>query len=66
MVDEISLVGSRCGPFEPALRALADGTIPVERMVEATYGLDQGAKALEHAARAGTLKVLIDPTRPVG
>ena len=60
VVDEIRLVGSRCGPFEPALEALADGTIPVEEMVEARYPLEEGAAALARAGEPGTLKVLID------
>ena len=60
VVDEIRLVGSRCGPFEPALEALASGTIPVERMIQARYSLEDGAAALARAAEPGTLKVLID------
>jgi len=61
VVNEIKLLGSRCGPFAPALRALADGTVRVGGMVEATYDLSDGLAALEHAARSGTLKILIQP-----
>jgi threonine dehydrogenase-like Zn-dependent dehydrogenase len=60
VVDEIRLVGSRCGPFEPALDALAQGRIDVESLVCERYALDEGERALERAARAGTLKVLIE------
>lgn len=60
VVDEITLVGSRCGPFAPALDALASGRVEVEPLVEARYPLERGAEAFERAARRGILKVLID------
>jgi threonine dehydrogenase-like Zn-dependent dehydrogenase len=60
VVDEITLVGSRCGPFAPAVELLASGRIAVEPLVVARYGLDDGVRALEHAGRRGTLKVLVD------
>jgi len=60
VVNELTLVGSRCGPFEPALAALATGQVVVEPMVQARYSLENGAAALAHAARPGVLKVLID------
>ena len=60
VVDEITLVGSRCGPFEPALEALAAGRVQVEPLVEARYPLEQGAEAFERAGRRGVLKVLVD------
>ncbi|MCA8943759.1 MAG: alcohol dehydrogenase catalytic domain-containing protein [Planctomycetes bacterium] len=61
VVDEVSLVGSRCGPFGPALDALANGRVEVEPMIEARYGLEEGSEAFEHAARPGALKVLLEP-----
>ena len=64
VVDEVTVVGSRCGPFGPALDALAAGTIVVEPFVEATYPLDQGPSAFERAARAGTLKVVVTAELP--
>ncbi len=60
MVDEITLVGSRCGPFAPALDALARGAVEPAALVDARYGLEDGVAAFEHAARAGVLKVLVD------
>ncbi len=60
VVDEITLVGSRCGPFAPAIALLEQGKIPVESMIAARYPLDDGLRALEHAARPGVLKVLLD------
>ncbi len=61
VVDEIRLLGSRCGPFEPAIAALANGTIDPRPLVEAVYPLSRGVDAVEHAARPGALKVLVDP-----
>ncbi|MFN0057916.1 MAG: alcohol dehydrogenase catalytic domain-containing protein [Planctomycetota bacterium] len=60
VVNELTLVGSRCGRFEPALVLLASGRLPVERMIAARYPLADGAAALEHASRPGTLKVIIE------
>ncbi|MCC6804157.1 MAG: alcohol dehydrogenase, partial [Anaerolineae bacterium] len=59
-VDEIRVIGSRCGPFDAALRLLASGTIDVESLIDARYPLDDGLNAVEHAARKGTLKVLLE------
>lgn len=61
VVDEITLVGSRCGPFAPAIALLEQGKISVESMIEARYPLDDGLRAFEHAARPGVLKVLLAP-----
>jgi threonine dehydrogenase-like Zn-dependent dehydrogenase len=58
VVDEITLVGSRCGPFAPALRLLAAGKVDVTPLIEARYPLAEGPAAFEHAA--GALKVLLD------
>ena len=60
VVDEIQVVGSRCGPFAPALRALAERRVQVEGLIHARYPLQEGARAFEQAGRPGTLKVLID------
>ncbi len=59
VVDEITLVGSRCGPFEPAIRLLANKQIDVESLIQARYSLDQGVAAFERAALKGMLKVII-------
>jgi len=59
VVDEITLVGSRCGPFAPALELLASGELRVDDLVAARYPLENGLRALEHARRPGVLKVLL-------
>ena len=60
VVDEISVIGSRCGRFDQALELLASGKVNVEPLIAAEYSLTDGIAALEHAARVGTLKVLLN------
>lgn len=60
VVNEISLVGSRCGLFAPALEALRDQSVRVEEMIQARYPLEDGVLAFEKASEPGTLKVLVD------
>ena len=61
VVDEISVIGSRCGRFEPALELLSSGKITVEDLISAEYPLSQGVEAMQHAASPGVLKVLLRP-----
>jgi alcohol dehydrogenase len=60
VVDEIHLVGSRCGPFPVALAAMADGSVDPRPLIEARYPLARAEEALAHARRPGTLKVLLE------
>jgi threonine dehydrogenase-like Zn-dependent dehydrogenase len=60
VVDELTIAGSRCGPFEPALRLLASGQVRVEEMIAARYPLEEGVAALERAGESGVLKVVLD------
>lgn len=59
-VDEIKVVGSRCGPFDAALRLLEAGLVDVESLIDARYSLDDGLAAFDCAAQKGTLKVLLE------
>jgi threonine dehydrogenase-like Zn-dependent dehydrogenase len=61
VVDEIRLVGSRCGPFPTALASMARHRYPLERLVSGRYPLDRGVEALARATRPGCIKVLVDP-----
>jgi alcohol dehydrogenase len=61
VVDEITLVGSRCGPFAPALRLLESGLVDPTPLISAEYGLFDGAAAFATAVSAGVLKVLLRP-----
>ncbi len=59
VVNEITFVGSRCGPFRPAINALATGLVSVDDLIDAVYPIDDYAKAFEHAGKPGVLKILL-------
>jgi alcohol dehydrogenase len=59
VIDEITVVGSRCGPFEPALRLLERRLIEVEALLDAEYPIHEGLDAFKRASTPGTLKVQI-------
>jgi threonine dehydrogenase-like Zn-dependent dehydrogenase len=61
VIHEVRIIGSRCGPFRPALDALASGEIDPTPMISATYPLDDALAAFEHARQPDVLKVLIRP-----
>ena len=60
VVDEITLIGSRCGPFVPALELLATGKVDVQYLIDSSYPLSQGLEAFEKAKTKGVLKVLLE------
>jgi alcohol dehydrogenase len=59
VVDEVTLVGSRCGPFAPALRLLETGLVDPTPLIAARYSLSDGVAAFQRAAEPGVLKVLL-------
>jgi alcohol dehydrogenase len=59
IVNEITLVGSRCGRFEPALRLLAQRKVRVDAMISEVLPLKSAPKAFRDAAKSGVLKVLL-------
>jgi alcohol dehydrogenase len=61
IVNEITLVGSRCGRFEAAIPLLASGKVRVAPLISEEFRLDQAPRAFEHAATKGILKVLLKP-----
>jgi threonine dehydrogenase-like Zn-dependent dehydrogenase len=61
VIDEITVVGSRCGPFAPALRALERGSVEVTPLISARHRLADGVRALKAASQRGALKVLLEP-----
>jgi threonine dehydrogenase-like Zn-dependent dehydrogenase len=61
VVDEVTIVGSRCGPFEPALRLLEKGEVDPRALISAEFRLGEATQAFEHAAQPGALKVLVLP-----
>lgn len=60
VVNEITLIGSRCGPFAPALRLLDEKQVDPELLIGARYPLAEGIRALEKAQEPGALKVLLE------
>jgi threonine dehydrogenase-like Zn-dependent dehydrogenase len=60
VIDEVTILGSRCGPFDRALTALDAGEISVLPLMSGRFDLSQGLDALERAAKPGVLKVLLD------
>jgi threonine dehydrogenase-like Zn-dependent dehydrogenase len=61
VVDEISIVGSRCGRFAPALELLKTNAVDVDSLVSEEYALADGLRAMERAGASGVLKVLLRP-----
>ena len=59
VVNEISLVGSRCGRFEPALELLRQRALRLREMITAEYPLAEAPRAFRAAARKGALKILL-------
>jgi threonine dehydrogenase-like Zn-dependent dehydrogenase len=61
VVDEISIVGSRCGRFSPALDLLKKSAIDVDSLIGEEYPLTNGVHAMRRAATKGVMKVLLRP-----
>ena len=61
VVDEVNIVGSRCGPFDPALRLMEMGEVDPSVLIAAEFGLGEALQAFERAAQPGVLKILVTP-----
>lgn len=59
VVNEVTIRGSRCGPFKPAIKALAEGTVCVTDMITRVFPMEQGLEAFECAMQPETVKVII-------
>lgn len=59
VIHEVTLIGSRCGAFPPALDALAQKKVAVTPLIDKIHPLTDGVEAAAHAGRAGTLKILL-------
>lgn len=60
IVQEISLIGSRCGRFKPALKLLKSGKLNLDAMIDSRFPLSEAPRAFERANEKGVLKVLLD------
>jgi threonine dehydrogenase-like Zn-dependent dehydrogenase len=63
VVDEITIVGSRCGMFSPALDLLREGRVDVGNLISEEFPLAKGVEAMEKAADKGVMKVLLSMDR---
>ncbi len=61
IVNEITLIGSRCGLFKPAIDALATGMVSVDFMIDSTFPLEKFSEAIQYAKKPDTLKVFLKP-----
>ncbi|MDC3254341.1 alcohol dehydrogenase catalytic domain-containing protein [Nitrosopumilus sp.] len=61
IINEITLIGSRCGLFKPAIDALVSQTICVDSMIDSTFSLEKFEDAINHAKNPNTLKVFLKP-----
>jgi threonine dehydrogenase-like Zn-dependent dehydrogenase len=61
VVDEVTIIGSRCGPFKPALSLLERGEVDPSVLIAAEFELGDALQAFEHASQPGMLKVLVTP-----
>ena len=61
VINEINVVGSRCGPFAPALDALRERSVTVTPLIEKVYPLSEGVEAVAHAGSPGARKILLRP-----
>jgi len=59
VVDEITIVGSRCGRFAPALKLLKDGVIDVESLISEEFLLEKGVEAMQKASEKSVMKVVL-------
>lgn len=62
VVDEITMIGSRCGPFGRALELLSSGAVDPTILIGERFPLSQALQAMEAASQPGAMKVLLDPT----
>jgi len=60
VVKEVTLVGSRCGPFPPAIRLIREGLVRVDSLVTSTYELEKVREAFEASFRRGEIKVQVE------
>jgi threonine dehydrogenase-like Zn-dependent dehydrogenase len=62
VINEINVIGSRCGPFPDALDALSTERVVVTPLIEKIYSLNDGLVAVSHAGKHGARKILLRPS----
>ena len=61
VINEINLIGSRCGPFSEAISALSSESIDVLSLISRRVKLTDAVEALKTAAKSDVIKVLLEP-----
>ncbi|WXG41379.1 MAG: alcohol dehydrogenase catalytic domain-containing protein [Candidatus Freyarchaeum deiterrae] len=64
VVDEITIIGSRCGPFDPAIRLLEQRLIDTDSLITARYPFEEVLRAFEHAKEREAIKILVQIGKP--
>jgi threonine dehydrogenase-like Zn-dependent dehydrogenase len=59
VINELSLIGSRCGPFPEAINAIGSGKVKLSPLISAEYSIVEGIRAFAHASERGALKVIL-------
>ena len=59
VINELNLIGSRCGPFKPALDAIKSRAVDLFPLISDTFSIDDGIRAFKVASGKGTLKVIL-------
>ena len=59
VINELSIIGSRCGPFPDAINAINAGQVKLYPLISAEYSIEEGVRAFEHASERGALKVIL-------
>ena len=59
VINELSLIGSRCGPFKPAIDAIKSRSVDLRPLISNTFSIDDGIRAFQVASGKGVLKVIL-------
>lgn len=62
VINEVTVVGSRCGRFAPALAALEGGRLDPRPLIDGTFPLEEGVAAMDAAAKSSNFKILLKPS----
>ncbi len=61
VINEITITGSRCGPFEPAIKSIESKTVDLTSLISDSFPLKDGIEAFKYASKPGVLKIILTP-----